>query len=196
MLRRPIAIADHGDATRDLHDVPDTGDGFRGGRIKAADLAAEHRAACHYRGQHPGYADIDAELRRAVHLEARIEAFRRFAGEVPVLRVFELHLGGDGQCRRPLRKRPIREPPVAGRMDHRSRFGAAARGLDTPRLRRRGDQDDPRARTRLAQWLPCRPHARAAARALHAEDLIDVGLVGRGELKPDLRPVRFELLGQ
>src|SRR5207244_6196411 len=72
-LRRPIAIADHGDATRDLHDVPDTGDGFRGGRIKAADLAAEHRAACHYRGQPSWHADIDDDMSHDYHTEERYE---------------------------------------------------------------------------------------------------------------------------
>ena len=196
LFRRPIAIADHGDAARDLHDVPDTGDGVRGGRIKAADLATEHRAACHYRGQHPGHADIDAELSRAVHLEARVEALRRLTGEAPVLRILERHVRGHGKRRRSLRQRAVCEPPVGRGVNHRASFGAAARRLHPPRLRGRRDQHGARLRARHAQRLPGRAHTRAAAGALNAEELIDVGLIGRGKLESNLRPVRFELLGQ
>ena len=79
-------------------------------------------------------------------------------------------------------------------MNHRARFSAAARGLDAPRLRRRRDQHRSRLGASHAQRLPGRAHTRAAAGALNAEKLIDVGLVGGRELETDFGPVGLELL--
>ena len=176
--------------------MPDAGHSLRRGRIEAPHFAAEYGTPRHDRRQHPRHAHVDAELRGAVHLEAGIEAFRGLAGEAPVFRILERDVGGDGNRGRALGERAVAEPPATGRVDHRAALRPAARRLDAPFLRRRGDQDRARARARFAQRLPRRPHARAAAGALKAEDRIDVRLVGRGELEADLRPVGFELLGQ
>ncbi len=196
LFRRPIAVADHGDAARDLHDVADAGDCLRGGCVKAHDFAAEHRAARNERGQHARHAHVDSELRCAVHLEARVEAFRRLASEAPVLRIFELHVRGNRKRRRSLRQRSVGEPPVGRGMNHRPRFSAAARRLDAPRLRRRRNQHGACLRACLAQRLPGRAHTRAAPGALNTEELIDVGFVSGRKLETDLCPIGLELFGQ
>ena len=65
-----------------------------------------------------------------------------------------------------------------------------------PRPGCRRNQHLPRGRTRFPQRRPRRPHAGAAAGALHAKQRIGVGLVGRGELDAHLGPISLQLLGE
>src|SRR5439155_1459493 len=66
--------------------------------------------------------DVDTELGTPVHLGRCVEAPHARAEDLPVLRVLERHFGRRGERRRFGGELPIREAPLAGRVDDRALF--------------------------------------------------------------------------
>ena len=196
LLGVPVAVGHDRHTRRDLHHVLHARDGLRLRGVEARDFAADGGAARHHGDEHAGPLDVDAELGRAIYFVRRVQAAHPVPEDVPVLRIFERGILGNGERRGLGGELAVRQPPLAPGVDHGAALSAAVDPVHRPRLARGRHQHLARGGARLAKRRVGRPHAGAAAGALHAEYRVGVRLVGRRELDFHFGPVGVELFGE
>ena len=157
------------------------------------DHRAEDRSARHYRRHESGEAHVQAELRPARHLLARIETLGRLADPLPLLRRLQLHAGGGREFLR--RRRELAEGKSPAAANDEPVFRSAALRVHFPLRRRSLDQHLARERAGLTVTVELGPGRRRAARHLDPERGVEVRGSRRRVLHVDLRPVTFQLLG-
>ncbi|MCY1518729.1 hypothetical protein D9M68_534530 [compost metagenome] len=194
-LRRPVVVGDYRDATRHLHHLAHAGHGLGRRRIETLDLAAEHRCACHQRGQQAIELHIHAELRTPADLLRRIQALGRFADDLPVLRLLEFQRGRIGRLQLAGRIGQLAVAHTLATGDDFAVLGADGRWFDAKTLCRRLHQHGPCGGAGLPVAVELRPDAGRTTGHLYAEVGVGVRLCGRGMLDPDRRPVGIQLLG-
>ena len=100
-LGAPPGVGDDRDGVvADRHDLLDAGTARDRGGVEALDLAAEHRTGLDRRVQHARQLQVHAVDLRAVDLRHGVEPGHALAGDLPVLRVLQRHVGRRRQLRR------------------------------------------------------------------------------------------------
>jgi len=197
LLGRPHVIADHRDKILEHDHLPYARD-FPGlDIVDVPDFAAEHRTGgqgCELQArQH----DIDAVQRFAVDLVRCVEALERLADQLEILRVLERRILGRCQTPGTVDQRRVGETAAARVMDDFAFLGAYGGGVHLPYLGSGLNQHGARARSRLAQGQPERPHRIGIAGDLNAECGVRIELVvGRGMFERHTGEVGVELFGQ
>ena len=192
--RRPAAaLGGYPRAGLELDDVTHARHRLRALGVEPPHQSPEHRGPLDRGDEHAGYLHVDAEYRAAVCFARRVEPRDTRAEQAKVLGILERHVLGHGQGGGPRGERAVGQPAPARAVDDLPLLGAARGTIDVPRLRRRRDEHLPRVRARLAQRLPRAADRVAATRAHGARPRR--GILRNGP-EPDLRPIRFELLGK
>ena len=138
-LGAPEIVGDDRDAIGHRHGGDDSAPPGDGGEIVRFELAAEHRAIGGGGIGHARQAGIDAEARRAGHLERRIDALQALADELELIGRLDRRLGGErdlGGVRRELaegRRTPGGLVPHEAAARRRTRPGR--RPISPPRRR-------------------------------------------------------------
>src|SRR5262249_25000331 len=196
-LGLPPGIGNNGDSGfADLHDLLHALHSNDRSGVEAFYLAAEDRAVLDCRVEHAWQSEIDSIDQLAGELVGGVEALNPLAGNLPVLRILELHI---------LRRLEL----GGGFRDLAVGDGAAGRGVREPAVRgaHLGARVFPLVGGGLLEHLPRRGAAlahvilrvadAAAAAGRHVAPYALAGdvLAGGGIFGRDLRPVAFEFLG-
>ncbi len=187
-------VAHHGDQVVQLHDLAHAGDRLGLAVVHAGDLPPHHRARGQGGDLEARQPDVDAVLRRSVHLLRGVEPLGRRADQLEVLRILELHVGGDRQLGRGIGQLAVAQFFAGVR--YGSIFRLARGRIDVPALGRGGDQHGARGGAGLPERRVERPHRAGRAGDLEAEQRVGVELVvGRGVRGLHLIPGDLELFG-
>ena len=173
-----------------------TSNGFRFGVVERCYLAAEHGTASDDRVKHSGDTHVNAELCSAAGLEGSVKTLGGLADQFAVLRILERHVFGRRDLRRCCSQAAVTGASLGSRVDYGAVLSLAGRFIYAPFLRRGFDEHLPRGSSSLRQRLPGGTDAHAAAGPLHAENGVEIGFVGGGELGANFLPVAFEFFGE
>ena len=170
LLCGPEMVADHGDRIGDADHVDDAWHRTGGLVVDRSELAVEGRARLDDGDLHAGHTHVQAELGGTLDLVGGIHTPQRFADQLEILGVSELHL--------------VRHRQLACRRGHRAEANAAAgwdvvnhapvhracRRVDMPLRRRGSHQQCPCHGTGFAQHLPGAACAGGAAGNLATQE--------------------------
>ena len=158
--------------------------------------AAEHRAMRDCRIQHPRQPHVDRINRLGGHFVAHVEAAPRRTHELPLIRIFQLDLGGWRNFRRILGDGAECHAAAALPVGDYAPGREAFRWRHVPARRGSRDQHFPRGGAGLPQ-MKLRVRDRAAGARRHvAPHVLAAHILLRGsEFGADFRPLAFKLFG-
>ncbi len=195
-LGSPHMVGHDGDGIVEPHDLAHAVNGLGRRIIHALQTSTEHGRLRQRCDLHPRRTNVDAVDGGSVDLRGRVQALRRGADELEILRALEHHAFGDGHARGVGGERAIRDPSSGRGVKHFAALRAAGRRIDVPAARRRRHQHGSRDRTGLAQGPPRPPYRVRVAGGLHAQQRVGVELfVGRRMFEAHLLQVHFQLFG-
>jgi hypothetical protein len=196
--RGPRVLGQYGDAFTELrrvlarddaHDTAHTRRRQRTGVVHTVDACAERRVQD--RGDDNAVTcDIHAEALTSGRDPDDVVVRHPRAENPEVVHALERDLVGRLNCSGVGRQLAVVETPSRRRVNHDPVVRVAGRGVDFPASRRGGHERVPRGRADTPQYRPVRAHARASARELVAESLIE-----RRLHDANLMPRHVELFG-
>ena len=158
--------------------------------------AAEHRAMRDCRIQHPRQPHVDRINRLGGHFVAHVETAPRRTHELPLIRIFQLDLGGWRNFRRILGDGAERHAAAALPVGNYAPGREAFRWRHVPARRGSRDQHFPRGGAGLPQMkLRVRDRAAGARRHVAPHVLAAHVLLRGSEFGADFRPLAFKLFG-
>ena len=131
-LRRPHMVGHDRDGIVEPHDLAHALDGLGRRIVHALHPAAEDGRLRQGRDLHARRPDVDAVDGRSVDLRRRVEALRRRADQLELLRPLERHVFGDRHAGRIGGELAIGDPSARRRVKHFTALRAAGRGIDVP----------------------------------------------------------------
>ena len=170
LFRRPHVVGYDRNGIVEADDLAHAHDGFGFAVIDADQLAAHDGTRCDRGDLHSGQPDVDAILRRTVHLRRGVEALGGCSDQLELPRILQGDLRRHRKLRGRVGERAVRQLAAGRGVRDDSPVRSTRRWIYLPGLGGRCQEHGARGRTRSPQRLVQQPHRSRRAGHLHAED--------------------------